>query len=147
MPVMFFVYLHTYLHVFTWYLSTFGNTRVGANCNSPFHMGEFGMWTIWNMGEFATKANCNMGELQFAPTTHAKNLMPISMFNDQWLMFTDPCSLTSAHSSLFTLHFSLFTFHWPLPSYFYSHFSQRFFLICTSKMLYFCIEFKTGLRR
>jgi len=49
--------------------------------------------------------------------------------------------------SLFTFHSSLFTFHCPLPSHFYSHFSQQFFLTCTSKMLYFCIEFKTGLRR
>mgnify|MGYP007024737820 CR=1 FL=1 len=46
------------------------NTRVGANCNSPFHMGEFEMWAnfatwmnfaIWD--KFAIWMNCNMGEL------------------------------------------------------------------------------------
>jgi len=35
------------------------NTRVGANCNSPFHMGEFK-----NMGEFEMWAICNMGDLR-----------------------------------------------------------------------------------
>ena len=63
------------------------NTRVGANCNSPFHMGEFEMWmnfatwmnfAIWD--KFAIWMNCNMGELHhilrlfadFAPTTESK---------------------------------------------------------------------------
>ena len=27
------------------------NTRVGANCNSPFHMGEFVIWAKYNVGE------------------------------------------------------------------------------------------------
>ena len=59
------------------------NTCVGANCNSPFHMGEFEMWmnfatwmnfAIWD--KFAIWANCGVGEFQFAPTTHAKEPMP-----------------------------------------------------------------------
>jgi len=46
-------------------------------------MGEFEMWmnfatwmnfAIWD--KFAIWMNCNMGELQFAPTTHANVLMP-----------------------------------------------------------------------
>ena len=36
------------------------NTRVGANCNSPSHMGE-----IENMGKFEMGAICNKGELQY----------------------------------------------------------------------------------
>ena len=81
-----FLCIYMYLHI----CERPENTRVGANCNSPSHMGA-----IENMGEFETWVNCNVsdsrqkrtqqhkGELQFAPTTHAKNLMPISMINDQ----------------------------------------------------------------
>ena len=27
------------------------NARVGANCNSPIHMGEFVIWAKYNVGE------------------------------------------------------------------------------------------------
>ena len=30
------------------------NTRVGANCNSPFHMGEFVIWAKYNVGELGS---------------------------------------------------------------------------------------------
>ena len=63
-----------------------------------------------------------MGDLQIAPTTERKTLMPISMINDQSSMINDLCSLTSAHCSPhtqahllgYTLHSSLFTILCPL---------------------------------
>ena len=45
---------------------------------------------------------------------NAKNLMPISMINDQCSMINDLCSLFTLVSSFFTLHFSLFTILCPL---------------------------------
>ena len=62
------------------------NTCVGANCNSPFHMGEFVIWAKYNVGELGCGRIASHTPLRqladFAPTTHAKNLMPISMIND-----------------------------------------------------------------
>ena len=55
-----------------------------------------------------------MGDLQIAPTTERKTLMPISMINDQSSMINDLCSVFTLVSSLFTLHSSLFTFHFSL---------------------------------
>ena len=66
---------------------------------------------------------------------NAKNLMPISMFNDQcsminvqwsmindqWLMINDPYSLITDLCSLFTAHFSLFTALSPPTSILISH--------------------------
>ena len=43
-----------------------------------------------------------MGDLQIAPTTERKTLMPISMINDQSSMINDLCSLLTVHRSLFT---------------------------------------------
>ena len=46
------------------------------------NMGEFEMWANLEWGRIEGKhtqqhrANCNMGELQFAPTTHANALIP-----------------------------------------------------------------------
>ena len=58
----FFVYLHAYLQVFThiymYICERPDNTRVGANCNSPFHMGA-----IENMGDLQWGRICNMGDL------------------------------------------------------------------------------------
>ena len=56
-----------------------------------------------------------MGDLQIAPTTERKTLMPISMINDQSSMINDLCSVFTLVSSFFTLHSSLFTLHYPLP--------------------------------
>ena len=58
------------------------NTCVGANCNSPFHMGEFEMWmnfatwmnfAIWD--KFAIWANCNspLRHMQ-TPSYHAHDV-------------------------------------------------------------------------
>ena len=149
MPVMFFVYLHAYLHVFTWYLPTFRkHTRRGK----VSELAQLSMWAIhpstWE--QLKTWVNLKCGWIwgknarnsigRFANRPYNARKKPHANINDQWL-------ITSVHWPLFTFHFSLFTFHCPLPSYFYSHFSQQFFLTYTSKMLYFCIEFKTGLRR
>ena len=80
MPVMLFLCIYMYI------CERPENTRVGANCNSPFHMGEFKnmgefeMWAICNMGDLGKKhtqqhrANCNVGNLQcgrFEKKTHA----------------------------------------------------------------------------
>ena len=34
------------------------NTRVGANCNSPIHMGEFVIWVKYNVGELGCGRIC-----------------------------------------------------------------------------------------
>ena len=149
-PWCFFVYLHVYLHVFTYIFANVQKTPVlGLIAISPSKWGQLKTWANCNVGEFATRVNlqqgwiCNKGELQYGRIA----IRPYDTRKKPHANITDLCSLFTFHFSLFTFHFSLFTFHGPLPSYFYSHFSQQFFLICTSKMLYFCIEFKTGLRR
>ena len=49
-----------------------------VNCN----MANLKCGQISNGDEFEMGVICNMGELQFAPTTCANILTPISMFND-----------------------------------------------------------------
>jgi len=60
------------------------NTRIGANCNSPFHMGEFEMWmnfatwmnfAIWD--KFAIWMNCNMGELHHILRCASSRTLPL----------------------------------------------------------------------
>ena len=142
------VFLCIYMYIYIYICQRLDNTRVGANCNSPFHMGA-----IENMGElnygriWGKNARNSIGRFANRPYNarkkpHANINVQWSMINVHWPLFTDLCSLP-----LLTVHCSLFTVHCSLTSHFYSHFSQRFFLTCTSKMLYFCIEFKTGLRR
>ena len=106
------VFLCIYMYIYIYICERPDNTRVGANCNSPFHMGG----AIENMGEFAMRANLRKKRTQQhraickSPLQHTQKTScqyQCSMINVQWLMFTDPCSLTSAHFSLFTLHFSL----------------------------------------
>jgi len=64
-------------------------------------MREFATWV--NLQQRRIASHTPLRQLaDFAPTTHAKNLIPMS--------------LTSAHFSLFTFHSSLFTFHFSLPS-------------------------------
>ena len=52
------------------------NTRVGANCNSPFHMGEFEMWTKYNVGELGC------GRISIRPYDACKRTyaMPVMLF-------------------------------------------------------------------
>ena len=87
MPMMFFcVFTCIFARIYMYICERPDNTRVGANCNSPFHMGEFKnmgefeMWAICNIGDLRKKhtqqhrANCNVGDLQcgrFEKKTHA----------------------------------------------------------------------------
>ena len=82
------------------------NTRVGANCNSPFQMwvnrnmgnlqwGKFEMWVNSQYGRFGMGANCN-SPLQRTQT-----------YSRQY-----QCSMINDFCSLFTFHFSLFTLHY-----------------------------------
>ena len=56
------------------------NTHVGANCNSPFHMGEFVIWEKYNVGELGCGRIASHTPLRqladFAPTTLAKESIP-----------------------------------------------------------------------
>ena len=52
------------------------NTCVGANCNSPFHMGEFVIWAKYNVGELGC------GRIAIRPyNTHKQiHTMPMTSF-------------------------------------------------------------------
>ena len=52
------------------------NTRVGANCNSPIHMGEFEMWTKYNVGELG----CGRISIRPYDTRKRPHTMPITSF-------------------------------------------------------------------
>ena len=116
------------------------NTRVGANCNSPFHMGG----AIENMGEFAMRANLRKKRTQqhraickspLQRTQKTSCQYQCSMINVQWSMInvhwpllTDLCSLFTFHSSLFTFHSSLFTDLSPPTSILISHNNSSWFV-------------------
>ena len=52
------------------------NTRVGANCNSPIHMGEFEMWTKYNVGELG----CGRISIRPYDTRKLPHTMPMTSF-------------------------------------------------------------------
>ena len=87
------------------------NIRVGANCNSPFHMGAIENMGELNYGRIELWANCIT--YSAAPARglcpYDTRKKPHANINDQWLitsvhwpLFTDLCSLFTLHSSLFT---------------------------------------------
>ena len=103
------------------------NTRVGANCNSPFHMGaienmsEFEIWV--NLRKKRTQQHRAICKSPLQRTQKTSCQYQWSMINNlcsltpvHWPLFTDLCSLFTFHFSLFTFHSSLFTFHCPPTS-------------------------------
>ena len=60
------------------------NTRVGANCNSPIHMGEFEMWTKYNVGELG----CGRISIRPYDTRKLPHTMPMTSFFAYLHVFT-----------------------------------------------------------
>ena len=107
-------FLCIYMHIYTYLHDIYqrlDNTRVGANCNSPFHMGAIENMGELNYGRIELWANCIT--YSAAPARglcpYDTRKKPHANINDQWLitsvhwpLFTDLCSLFTLHSSLFT---------------------------------------------
>ena len=87
------VFLCVYTHIYT-YLHDIcqrsDNTRVGANCNLPFHMGEFVIWAKYNVGELGCGRICNMDEFcNMDELQHGRIVVWVNFNMDEFTMWTN----------------------------------------------------------
>ncbi len=63
------------------------NTCVGANCNSPFHMGEFVIWAKYNVGELG----CGRIAIRPYDTCKLPHTMPMTSFLCIYMIYMYIC--------------------------------------------------------